>query len=194
MISIYVVSALCGNMWRESHVNPSLWENLTPGSPGYGLCQWTNERRIALFQYLNSVGLPNSDGDGQLDYLIIENDWIDKAGAQLHFPNLQAFLNSTSTDIPALTQTFMVCWERPGVPALEERVEFALKAMPYIQQHGNVPVEWIQGNRYLSEAEALSNCCRVWQKLNGHIPPQPGPGGWRYGAYREIYRRLLIHR
>lgn len=195
--SIYVVSAIGGNMWRESHVNPALWENLTPGSPGYGLCQWTNERRIALFQYLNSRGLPNSDGDGQLDYLIVENDWIDVSSSPLHFPNLSAFLATPNTNIPALTETFMRCWERPGVPALQERVTFALKAFPYLQQHGNSPVDWIIGNRYLSEAEALSNMCRVWQKLGSGTPgpgPGPGPGkSWRYGAAREIYRRLLIH-
>ena len=112
--SIYVVSAIGGNMWRESHVNPALWENLTPGSPGYGLCQWTNERRIALFRYLNGRGLPNSDGDGQCDYLVVENDWIDTSASPLHYPNLQAFLNTDNQNIPYLTETFMRCWERPG--------------------------------------------------------------------------------
>lgn len=196
--SIYVVSAIGGNMWRESHVNPALWENLTPGSPGYGLCQWTNERRIALFQYLNGRGLPNSDGDGQCDYLVVENDWIDSSASPLHYPNLQAFLNTDNQNIPYLTETFMRCWERPGVPALDERVQFAQKAYAYLLVHGNSQVDWILGNRYLSEAEALNNMCRVWQKLGKGSPgPGPGPGpslgGWRWGAAREIYRRLLIH-
>lgn len=191
--SIYVVSAIGGNMWRESHVNPAMWENLTPGAPGYGLCQWTGDRRIALFQYLNSVGLPNSDGDGQIDFLIVEDDWIDVSSSPLHYANLTQFLESSSTDIPALTETFMRCWERPGVPALEERVQFAMKAFTWIQSHGNAPVDWIIGNRYLTEAEALNNMCRVWQKFNGSTPPQPG-GGWRYGAVRDVIRRLIIHR
>lgn len=191
--SIYVVSAIGGNMWRESHVNPAMWEGLVVGGPGYGLCQWTGDRRTALFQYLNSVGLPNSDGDGQIDFLIVEDDWIDVSSSPLHFANLTQFLESSSTDIPALTETFMKCWERPGVPALEERVQFAMKAFTWIQSHGNAPVDWIIGNRYLSEAEALNNMSRVWQKFNGSTPPQPGTG-WRYGAAREIIRRLIIHR
>lgn len=191
--SIYVVSAIGGNMWRESHVNPAMWEGLVVGGPGYGLCQWTGDRRTALFQYLNSVGLPNSDGDGQIDFLIVEDDWIDVSSSPLHYANLTQFLESSSTDIPALTETFMKCWERPGVPALEERVQFAMKAFTWIQSHGNAPVDWIIGNRYLSEAEALNNMSRVWQKFNGSTPPQPGTG-WRYGAAREIIRRLIIHR
>lgn len=191
--SIYVVSAIGGNMWRESHVNPAMWEGLVVGGPGYGLCQWTGDRRTALFQYLNSVGLPNSDGDGQIDFLIVEDDWIDVSSSPLHYANLTQFLESSSTDIPALTETFMKCWERPGVPALEERVQFAIKAFTWIQSHGNAPVDWIIGNRYLSEAEALNNMSRVWQKFNGSTPPQPGTG-WRYGAAREIIRRLIIHR
>lgn len=191
--SIYVVSAIGGNMWRESHVNPAMWEGLVVGGPGYGLCQWTGDRRTALFQYLNSVGLPNSDGDGQIDFLIVEDDWIDVSSSPLHYANLTQFLESSSTDISALTETFMKCWERPGVPALEERVQFAMKAFTWIQSHGNAPVDWIIGNRYLTEAEALNNMSRVWQKFNGSTPPQPGTG-WRYGAAREIIRRLIIHR
>lgn len=191
--SIYVVSAIGGNMWRESHVNPAMWEGLVVGGPGYGLCQWTGDRRTALFQYLNSVGLPNSDGDGQIDFLIVEDDWMDVSSSPLHYANLTQFLESSSTDIPALTETFMKCWERPGVPALEERVQFAMKAFTWIQSHGNAPVDWIIGNRYLSEAEALNNMSRVWQKFNGSTPPQPSTG-WRYGAAREIIRRLIIHR
>lgn len=191
--SIYVVSAIGGNMWRESHVDPSLWESLTPGSGGYGLCQWTGDRRINLFQWMEAQGYAVSDGDGQIEFLIYEQDWIDTSSSPLHFNSLNEFLESTSTDIPALTETFMKCWERPGVPALQERIEFAQKAYSYLLDHGNNQVDWIIGNRYLSEAEGLNNMVRVWQKFNGSTPPHPG-GGWRYGAAREIIRRLIIHR
>lgn len=192
-----VVSALCGNFWRESHVNPGMWEGTVEGAPGYGLGQWTGDRRTALSAWMDGHGYDRDNGDGQLEFLIVEGDWIDTASSPLHYDSLMDFLTTTETDIDKLTETYMRCWERPGIPALEERIEFAHKAYQYIGERGSDVVQWIKGNRYLSEDEALSNCVRVYQKL-GLLLGGGGGEGWsnllRYGCYRELYRKRYIWR
>jgi hypothetical protein len=40
--NLYVISALLGNWWGESHINPGIWEGLRVGAPGYGLGQRTD--------------------------------------------------------------------------------------------------------------------------------------------------------
>lgn len=196
-ISIYVVAAIVGNWSRESNVNPGIWEGLTAGSGGYGLGQWTGERRENLFTYLNDHGYSQDSGDGQIMFFYEENDWASTASSPLPFENLEAFLTSDSTDIPALTETFMRAWERPGVPALEDRIAFAVKAYSYILEHSGDTVEWITGNRYLSEEEQLNNAVKCYQLLALGLNPDGGQG-WssllRYGAARELYRRRYIWR
>lgn len=192
--SPYVAVAIIGNWKRESHVNPGLWESLTVGTGGFGLGQWTGTRRTALFEYLDSHGFARDDGNGQLEYFYVEEDWQAVSSRPLKFNSLPEFLASTSTDIAALTETFMWAWERPGVPELQERIDFANKALAYIREHINDPAEWIAKNAYLSEAEQLNNALCVYRVLTtGQTPPTPG-GTWMMGVYRELYRRRYIHR
>lgn len=197
-IKLSVVSAISGNFWRESHVNPAMWEGLVIGGPGFGLGQWTGDRRTNLFNWMDSHGYSRDNGDGQIEFLIAEGDWIDTPSSPLHYDSLMDFLTTTETDIPKLTETYMRCWERPGVPALEERVAFAEKAYTWLNSHGGDKVDWIAGNRYLSEEEALNNTIRVYQKLGLLIGGGEGGQGWsnllKYGCYRELYRRSYIWR
>ena len=111
--SIYVVSALAGNAWRESHINPTL-------------------------------------GQGEF------------AG----ITSLQEFLTSSITNIPQLTEAFERCWERAGVPALQERIDFAYKACDYIQQHANdssITIWETEPKYYLSESQALNNAVLMYR-------------------------------
>lgn len=196
-ISIYVVAAIVGNWSRESNVNPGIWEGLIVGGNGFGLGQWSFERRENLFAYLDSHGYSHDDGNGQIMFFYEENDWQSASSSPLHFDTLTDFLTSSSTDIAALTETFMNAWERPGVPALEDRIAFAQKAYTYIGEHSGDTVEWIKGNRYLSEAEQLNNAVKCYQQLSLGLNPDGGQG-WsnllRYGVYRELYRRRYIWR
>lgn len=157
--SIYVTSALCGNAWRESNINPALNER---GGGGFGLFQWTGGRKTALLEYLSSQGLSSTDPNGQMQYLIEENDWI---GTSHGISSLDEFLHSSSTDIAGLTEAFMSCWERPGVPALEERIQNANKCYNYIQTHGNDTSinRWVAEDRYLTEAEILNNAVLMYR-------------------------------
>lgn len=158
--SIYVVAGLAGNAWRESHVNPTLSQL---GGGAFGLFQWDGNRKKALLNWLSDNGYENTSPEGQMQYLIVEGDWIGSFGG---ISSLEEFLTSTSTDVAMLTKAFCTCWERPGVPALKERIEFAYKALSYIQLHANDTsiVTWeTKPMYYLSEEQALHNAVLMYR-------------------------------
>lgn len=97
--SIYVVSAICANWWIESNINPGLEQK--GGGDGYGLGQWSGDRRTALLSWLSQNGFPPDSGEGQLQYFIHENDWLGTFGG---ISSLEEFLSSTSTDLDMHTR------------------------------------------------------------------------------------------
>lgn len=158
--SIFVVSALAGNAWRESHINPTLSQI---GGGAFGLFQWDGGRKTALLNWLRENGYADTSPNGQMKYLVVEDDWI---GTFDGISSLTEFLTSTSTDVESLTEAFCTCWERPGVPALEERIEFAYKALSYIKLHANDTsiVTWeTEPMYYLSEEQALRNAVLMYR-------------------------------
>lgn len=174
--SIYVVSALCGNAWRESTINPGINE---VGGGGFGIFQWTGGRRDSLEQWLSNNGYSMSDGNGQLQYLIVEDDW---QGTFNGISTLSEFLNSTSTDIPMLTEAFMECWERPGVPELDERIQRATQCYNYILSHANDTSinMWYTSNTYLTEQQSLNNAVMLYR----YYSAGGGGGGTSYRTRR----------
>lgn len=198
--SIYVISAICGNFWQESTVNPGLWQGTVVGAPGYGLGQWTDnsatDRRTRLFNWLDANGYSRDDGNAQLEYLIYENVWY-SVGAAASYDNLTAFLESTSTDIAALTSAYMRGWE--GISddgTLAFRQEKAQECYTYITEHAKDTsiTEWITGNRYLSDSERLNNAVMVYRYLNGETPPPTPTRAKRHHLpiwlYPSMKRRL----
>lgn len=158
--SIYVVAALAGNAWRESHINPTLQQQ---GGTAFGLFQWDGGRKDNLLQWLADNGYASTDPNGQMQYLIVEDDWQGEFGG---ISSLQEFLNSDSTDVAMLTEAFCTCWERPGVPALPERIAFAEQALAYIQANANDTSinAWItEPMYYLSEQQALNNAVMMYR-------------------------------
>lgn len=158
--SIYVVSALAGNAWRESHINPTLSQI---GGGAFGLFQWDGDRKTALLKWLSENGYENTSPIGQMQYLIVEGDWIGSFGG---ISSLEEFLTSTSTDIAMLTEAFCTCWERPGVPALAERINFANQALEFIKINANNTsiVDWeTEPMYYLSEGQALHNAVLMYR-------------------------------
>ncbi len=158
--SIYVVSALAGNAWRESHINPTLSQ---VGGRAFGLFQWDGARRDAMLEWLSENGYDSTDPNGQMQYLVIENDWI---GTYDDISSLTEFLQSSSTDIASLTTAFCNCWERPGIPALNERIEFANKAFVYITLHAqdsSINTWETEPMYYLSEEQALNNAVLMYR-------------------------------
>lgn len=158
--SAYVISALAGNAWRESHINPTLSQQ---GGSAFGLFQWDGSRKQSLLDWLSENGYNSTDPIGQMQYLVVENDWL---GSYDGISSLTEFLQSQSTDIASLTTAFCTCWERPGIPALEERIEFANKAHEYIISHAQdyYISEWeTEPMYYLSDEQALNNAVLMYR-------------------------------
>lgn len=186
--SVYVVAAMCGNFWKESNINPGIYEGLrvvplTDNSVygGYGLGQWTNApqystyRRTALVNWLRENGYADDSGPGQLAFLVAENTWYQN-GWGARFTSLQDFLASTSTNLQMLTYAYMQGWEGIWNGTQDERVGYAHKCLAYIQAHYNDdPGQWITGNRFLGEADILHNALLVYNYLTDAEPPDPEP-------------------
>lgn len=158
--SAYVISALAGNAWRESHINPTLSQQ---GGSAFGLFQWDGSRKQSLLDWLSENGYNSTDPIGQMQYLVVENDWL---GSYDGISSLTEFLQSDSTDIASLTTAFCTCWERPGIPALEERIAFANIAYEHIILHAQdySISEWeTEPMYYLSEKQALNNAVLMYR-------------------------------
>ena len=178
--SIYVVSALAGNAWRESHINPTLQQQ---GGGAFGLFQWDGGRRDGLQEWLTDNGYQVTDPNGQMQYLIIEGDWQGEYGG---ITSLDEFLNSDSTDVDMLTTAFCTCWERPGIPALDERIQFANKALDYIRSSANdtsITTWETEPMYYLSESQALKNAVLMYRFYSA------GGGG---GGTNFIARKMPV--
>lgn len=176
--SIFVVSAICGNMWQESGINPGIWEGLSAGTwtdllKGYGLGQWTNTdgdihgRLYKLHDWLSSNGYSDDDGNGQLQYIIVENVWYSQDEASV-FSSLTDFLQTDIVDIELLTHAWNIGWEGIHDSSWDARVEYAYNCANYIAQHANDTsiTTWVTGNRYLSEEERLNNAVLVYRYLS----------------------------
>ena len=173
--SMYVIAAMCGNFWHESTVNPGIWEGLNVGNwettmRGYGLGQWTNVgtthgRLYNLHTWMNSKGYASDDGDGQLSYLIYEAYWTPHADYP-QFQTLADFLTSDSTDLTTLTHAFNRCWEGIHDASWDTRVTYANTVYTYLQSHSTDTVDWVKGNRYLTDSERKNNAVKVYQFFN----------------------------
>lgn len=179
--SMYVVAAICGNWWQESGINPGVYEGLrvvplTDNSVygGYGLGQWTNSvqydvyRRTALVEWLRANGYADDSAEGQVAFMYHENYWISKSHSG-GYTSLQAFLQSTSTDLATLTAAFLDAWEGIYSDAqFQLRYANAQRVFEYIQAHAQDSsiTTWAVGNRYLSEEERLNNAVLLYRMIS----------------------------
>lgn len=180
--SKYVVAALCGNAWRESNINPGLSE---VGGGGFGLFQWTGGRRTALEAWLTDNGYELTDPYGQLNFLLVEDDWSGEFGG---ITSLTEFFESDSTDIAMLTEAFMTCWERPGIPALDERITHAQQCFDFITANAqNTSINaWVIKDGYLTESEILNNAVMLYRFMSA--------GGGAGGTKRNPTVKLPVWR
>lgn len=163
-VSDYIVAAICGCWYRESHVNPAIWESLVvcdwdyvyeyTNKGGYGFGQWTNTsasgtgfRLGNMYDWMTANGYAMTSGTGELEYMVNQEKWW--VLNDTTYPNLQGFLASTSTDTNELVRIFLANWE--GVPgnALSERQGHAARFLRYIQQNKTkTGWQWYYGNTY----------------------------------------------
>lgn len=179
--NLYVVAAICGNFYQESTVNPGIWENTTPDSPGYGLGQWTDNpsiglyRRTNLFNYLDANGYSRDSGIGQLNFLIVENSWVPNgAGYQSDYNTLAEFLASTSTNLSDLVYEFFHHWEGIDDGTGNVRLQFAEDLMMNVFPNDTgIRDPWYTGNFMLTREQSKSNALLIKDFLMGTTPPIP---------------------
>ncbi|MGG7200178.1 phage protein [Clostridium butyricum] len=127
-------AAVMGNIEAESEFNEKLIEQ--GNGIGFGLCQWSYERRTKLERY-------GTDINHQLNFLWAELtgeisdtgaslEWIDKSG----YLSRNKFITGDGS-VEDLTAAMCFCWERPNaaVAHLERRQSSANK---YLQQFTGV--------------------------------------------------------
>ena len=117
------ISGMMGNIQKESTVNPGIWQNLTPGTGGYGLVQWTPATNWT--NWADTHGYAHDDGYGQLEWLDTETipfgQWIPTAQYPETFTEFKA-----STQTPEyLADCFLKNFERPGTIDQPDRQEMA---------------------------------------------------------------------
>lgn len=176
--SPYVIAALAGNAWQESTINAG--RHQTPGT-AYGMFQWDGGRKTNLLNWLSQHGYREDDADGQILFLIEENEWSVNAESSANGINsLQDFLTSTITDIQLLTRLFCNCWERPGIPAMQNRYNYAAQAYDYINAHAtDVAITgWITASRALDPPESLNNAVMLYRAFSLGGGGQGYPGGF----------------
>ena len=119
------IAGLLGNMQQESTINPGLWENTPAQSGGYGLVQWTPAS--GWFNYASAHNIDTTDadesGDGQcacVNNCTNDGQWIPTGS----YPYTWAEF-AQLTDVHEAVKAFMYEYERPGIPALQNRLDFA---------------------------------------------------------------------
>lgn len=135
-------AATMGNIAAESDFEPSLVER---GSGiGFGLMQWSYERRTQLESY-------GTDLQHQLDFGWSEistpyntkgdcnayGQYMNKSG----YKTREEFLNGDGT-LEELTRSFMACFERPGIPREEVRQKAAKE---YFEKFSGTSVPNVSG-------------------------------------------------
>lgn len=204
-ISLEVIAAICGNWWGESNVNPGIWQSLNVSNwdammDGYGLGQWTNTassnmRLLNLHNYLTANNYADDDGNGEIAFMIDEAYWTPDSIEQSAYSSLEEFLQSTSTDLLALTKEFMYHWEGINNGTLTTRYNNAQTVLAYLQAHLNDPdiTQWYTGNRYLTTAETLNNCVMVARVLSSGFTPVSRGKFWIFlQRHWRRKRRLII--
>lgn len=174
-VSLYVLSAIAGNWWQESNINPGLfegrrWLDLLTSTEygGYGLGQWTRsrdgtwDRRTPLARWLVDNGYALDSPDGQIKYFIKEAYWT-QAGWASDFASLDEFLASGSTDLEYLTKAFYRGWEGGSSEnSASERYAHAQQVYNYLVLHAGESATWIISNDYLSTPDILNNALALF--------------------------------
>lgn len=122
--SAAATAAIMGNIQQESGFDPTIEE--IGNAVGFGLCQWSYERRTNLINWCNNNGYDYSTVEGQLAYLIYELEGGDPTCVSLMNQmcgGLEGF--KQLTDVALATQIFQQCFERAGIPNMGNRIDAA---------------------------------------------------------------------
>ena len=116
--SLEAICGLLGNFYRESTINPGIWESLiVDPSNGYGLAQWTPSTKWT--NYAAAHGLQIDDGYRQLDFL--DQDPIGDYIPTSAYPESLAQYKALTNSPEYCASAWLYNYERAGVVAEDER-------------------------------------------------------------------------
>lgn len=108
--SFNAICATLGNMYRESQVNPGLWENHPAQSGGFGLVQWTPATNFT--NWADRYGYAHDSGDAQLQWIndetVPSGQWIPTVAYPVSFDDYKVSTQS----VDWLTGVFQRNFER----------------------------------------------------------------------------------
>lgn len=112
--TINAIAGMLGNMESESTINPHIWENLSVGSGGYGLTQWTPASK-----YIDWAGSNWENPDRELDRIQWEVDnnqqWFSNPNAPTTNPPVSFKQYTQSLEsVETLANYFLWYYEHPA--------------------------------------------------------------------------------
>lgn len=127
------IAGILGNFWRESTINPGIWQDTIPNpSGGYGLAQWTPSTNWT--DYANQQGWQIDDGYKQLDF--IDLDPINNYIPTITYPETLSQYKVSNNSPEDCASAWLYNYERAGVVAEQERRYWARYYYDFIE---NVP-------------------------------------------------------
>lgn len=159
------VAGVMGNIYAESGFNPNLVE--AGSGLGFGLCQWTYGRRTQLEAYAAAKGVPASDINTQIEFLIAE---ITPGGGCNGYAKYELRTTTYSgtrytpeqwknaSSVEQATKAFCFTFERPNVELAHLDVRIS-KAKEYYNKYKDKTMEDITGTNaiQLKIAEIAKN-------------------------------------
>ena len=127
------LAGMLGNFQQESHLSPSLVES---NGIGYGLGQWSFERRTALENYAVSLGKPVNDMYMQLDYLTVE---------QAEGAYVRQYMKTDFSSAAEAAIAWCNNWERPN----KMKARLGTVRIPYAMAYYE---HYVNGADYLTTA------------------------------------------
>lgn len=134
--SVNTISAICGNMAVESHINPATYQGWAEdGDPndntlGYGLIQWTPPSKI--LNWLDANNYSYIDGDAQLLWIhtLSTNtmgEWFQNTDPDRgqYYESFTDFMGDTTHSLEWLTKCFQYSLERGGYGSESQRLNYA---------------------------------------------------------------------
>lgn len=159
--SYNAICATLGNMYRESQINPGLWQNLYQDpSNGFGLVQWTPATNYTI--WANGHGYDIDSGNEQLLWLDTETvstgQWIATTAYPLSFDDYK----SSTQDVNYLTGAFQRNFERNADPSdLIQRQQYAQYYYQLLQDY--TPID-----PYPPYYPDRNTAMKIWQMIRYH--------------------------
>lgn len=174
------VAGVMGNIhWESGGFTTTTVES---NGVGIGLIQWSYGRRTQLEAYAASKGVDWKDEDTQIEFLIAE---MTQGGGANGYANYQFCSNNGYTPndwynantIEEATTAFCWTFERPGIPHVAERINWAKHY--YDEFHGKTLVSF-DNSDFLQLAIEIHDYIRINNFYYGNGSAIPIPAGQQY--------------